>query len=346
MPVLVLGDTHVGNHMQFGGETVAGLNVRCKEIIQAIDLTIEDAIKRYEINAIVQLGDFFDTSRPNFATVCAAMDLVKKRPIPWHIITGNHDRASYGTPCSVSPFGKLPNVFVYETIVRTEINGAPWIMVPHVGNESDAAMAEGTKLRREVAQRPAFVAAHYGLVDNPRRPDQVAIQKLGLLEMPNTTALFGHEHTSRTAIKQGLSKAISVGSFAAVNFGDGRATYNSYVIDGLAIYRSENIHAPRFITISEYADIKEVDYPLYLRGPLDLLPTLNKLVEEGKIRGAGALAQDRHELASVRMAIQATADQDALLDAVLGVCNTLDEQGLVYEISMRNYQKASEKHGS
>ena len=65
MKVMILGDTQIANHKAMGGPVVNGLNRRCREILDAIDMAIVAAKYTYGIQAVVQVGDFFDLARPS-----------------------------------------------------------------------------------------------------------------------------------------------------------------------------------------------------------------------------------------------------------------------------------------
>jgi hypothetical protein len=60
MKILLIGDTQIANHKAMGGPVTGGLNLRCREILEALDYQIGYARQHYGIEAVVQVGDFFD----------------------------------------------------------------------------------------------------------------------------------------------------------------------------------------------------------------------------------------------------------------------------------------------
>ncbi len=351
MAILILGDTHIGNHIQFGGETVEGLNRRCREICNAIKLTVADAIRDHGVTDVVQIGDFFDTARPNFAVLCAAMELIKSSGVRWHIVAGNHDRAGFNAPCSVSPLGELPNVWTYEKVSRTEICGIPFVMVPYTGSESSAALAQAMKLVDAIGATNIALACHYGLVDNPSRSDHV--KRSDLVSYKNTTYFFGHEHCSRTELdilnsNGRKAKAISVGSFGGVNFHDSTSDYRSCIVrkSGSSIKASQypNNHAPIFITAHTMDGIREVRNghslaPLYVRSASEIEGSVAEKSVELGITAFTVQISKTSGIEKLRTELRATADSDVLVDAVAEVSTELQEQELVYEEAIRSMEK-------
>ena len=172
MRVLVLGDLHIWNHPQLGGPMEEGLNRRCRDLIRDISDVVEAAIAQHRIEAVVQLGDFFDKANPPPAVMNAAMGLLRKFDVQWHILAGNHDIRAFGAPSAIKPLGHLSNVKVYEEPTTVTIGRRLWAMVPFTSRTAKESIAW---VRNQPVVR--FACLHYGLVNRaqPDRPDTIPI---------------------------------------------------------------------------------------------------------------------------------------------------------------------------
>jgi len=259
MRVLVLADFHIWNHAQLGGPMEGGLNRRCRDLLRDIRDTVEGAKRNYGIEAVVQLGDFFDKSNPPPAVLNAAMGMLKESGVQWHILAGNHDIRSFGAPSAVTPLGKLDGVFVYDEPARRRLGGVPWAMVPFTSRTA----LESVRWARGTADIACF---HYGLVarKQPDRPDTVSTQELSESSSvgPLWWGYFGHEHGSRTL----SNRYASLGSFSQHNFGDPLVPYIGAIVDTreipcsnaykapLGVSKLTNLVGPRF------ADMRAIDF--------------------------------------------------------------------------------------
>jgi hypothetical protein len=91
MKILLIGDTQIANHKAMGGPMEGGLNLRCREILEALDYQIGYARQHFGIEAIIQVGDFFDLARPSAALYTAVIKLIKRHPVEWHYFGGEHE---------------------------------------------------------------------------------------------------------------------------------------------------------------------------------------------------------------------------------------------------------------
>jgi len=225
MSVLLIGDTQIANHKAMGGPMVGGLNRRCREILEALEYTIGYAREHCDIKAIIQVGDFFDIAKPSPALYTAVIELIKRHPVEWHIMAGNHDIASYDAPTAIAPLAHLANVKIYEKPTAVMIDGALWSLVPYTGPSCEAAIDEAYNVLD--GRLPRFWACHYGLVDKTAfpRPDLFNLH----YDRPSNNYqcwFFGHEHGSN-AHKQGVGRDYqSVGSFCDYDFGDGTKRFH------------------------------------------------------------------------------------------------------------------------
>jgi len=216
---LIIGDTHIWNHKWQGGQLVDGVNRRCREIVESILGTVDAAKREYGITSVVQLGDFFDGPKPSAALLDISIRMIKETGLPWHIIAGNHDIASYDAPSAIAPLGHVDGIHVYEKPTLVNIDGHQWAMVPYMGPNAVEALTKALP----ILQQANYAAVHYGLVYGPgSRTDLIdkdqwsALCKHGdRLQVP-PFGFFGHEHNSRVA---GVNYR-SVGAYTQSNFSD------------------------------------------------------------------------------------------------------------------------------
>jgi len=226
-----------------------GLNRRCRDLIRDISDVVEAAVRDHGVEAVVQLGDFFDKSNPPPAVMNAAMGLLKRFDVQWHILAGNHDIRAFGAPSAIKPLGHLSNVKVYEECSIVRIGYCPWAMVPFTAKtaKESVAWARGAG---------SFVACfHYGLVHRaqPDRPDTISIGDPLLMSMSWTPQwLFGHEHGARTHGRG----VCSVGAYSQHNFGDPLIPYRAAIVD------TSQRNAPTLLDIPgpRFTDLRSVDF--------------------------------------------------------------------------------------
>lgn len=265
MKILILGDTHIWNHSQLGGPMEGGLNRRCRGLIRDISDTVQGAITEYGIEAVVQLGDFFDKSNPPPAVMLAAMELLRRFDVQWHILAGNHDIRAFGVPSAIAPLRHLPNVKVYEEPALVELGGTPWAMVPFTARTADESVKKALELLSPAVDETRFACLHYGAVReySSNRPDVTPLRDYfwagHTLDRYPTNWFFGHEHGSRAVANTSEhTKARSLGSFCQHNFGDPNITYigaivDTNLLDGVKVVE---LMGPRFV------DLREVDFTL------------------------------------------------------------------------------------
>lgn len=277
MRVLCLGDTQIANHKAMGGPVIAGLNRRCREILQAIDMAVTAAKNTYDIKAVVQVGDFFDIARPSPALYMAVIELICKHDdVMWHIMAGNHDIASYDSPTAIAPLATLPNVRIYEKPTITLIGEKVWQMIPYTGPECATAIKQA--LEDPVLARNVF-CVHYAYTGKgPQRPDTFSCAFIPEETIKNSaTWLFGHEHGSAHATVHRTSSFRSLGSFCDFDFGSGCSIYHRCAIydteDRFSISALERIWGPTFADMSDTPfenstcinELAKGATPLYLR---------------------------------------------------------------------------------
>lgn len=93
MSVAFLADLHFANHRRHGGPIKAGINRRCRHVLDALQHAVALA-ERQGCEALVILGDLFDTTNPLQQIVTEVQRILEATQLPTHILMGNHDLVS------------------------------------------------------------------------------------------------------------------------------------------------------------------------------------------------------------------------------------------------------------
>lgn len=102
MRIAVCADLHIGLHRVFSGPTEAGINRRCRLVLDAVRCAVQAAWDARCTHFYV-LGDLFDTSRPSPQVLAATIDALRspdthdidgRPPMEVTVLCGNHDQVS------------------------------------------------------------------------------------------------------------------------------------------------------------------------------------------------------------------------------------------------------------
>jgi len=264
--VLFLGDLHLWNHKFEGGELVCGINRRCQELLDALDLTVSEAVAM-GCSAVVQVGDFFDQARPSGALLDAAIQLMLRHPVAWHIMAGNHDLAAFGTPSGLAPLRYIPGICVYEQPTQLLLCGRRVTLIPYVAH----SVLEALELSKGVLDGASLVVMHYGVVANPSRPDQISLPQIRSwwaevmgqssrdrffhwIGSQSVKILSGHEHGERTVAEfsmQNSNMAMGLGSFADLDWSAVRFPWPHAVLMNMDTWdvTPMKVHGPVFCVV-------------------------------------------------------------------------------------------------
>lgn len=86
-----VADLHLGNHQTHSGTLLAGINDRCRHILDALGRVV-DVVEADPDGVLVIEGDAFDKVRPNPPVLAAAQALFDR--VPTIVIKGNHEANS------------------------------------------------------------------------------------------------------------------------------------------------------------------------------------------------------------------------------------------------------------
>jgi hypothetical protein len=93
MKVAFVADLHVANHRKFGGAVEAGINRRCRLILDTVAASVAEA-STLGCEHYVILGDVFDTVTPEPQVITALRFALSKFNGDVWVLMGNHDQVS------------------------------------------------------------------------------------------------------------------------------------------------------------------------------------------------------------------------------------------------------------
>lgn len=130
--ISVVADVHVGNPRRLGGLTTAGLNDRCRLIIDTLKAACLEAHEQ-GCDALYVLGDLFDTMSPGPRVVAAVQRVLLQSlriGVPTAVIPGNHDAASSAPgDHALGPLAPVATVVERPSVLIT--GGVCVTMIPH-----------------------------------------------------------------------------------------------------------------------------------------------------------------------------------------------------------------------
>lgn len=174
--VCFCADVHVGNPRAFGGPMVSGINARGRHVLAALRAAVADAVA-CSSDALVVLGDLFDSSRATPQLVAAVMEVLTtaaENGVPVHLLLGNHDQESTDAgDNALAPLAIMEGVIVHEEprVVALRKSVELWMVPFQVGRASAwlpgvlESLAAGGKAGTSIA-----LALHLGVIDGATLP--------------------------------------------------------------------------------------------------------------------------------------------------------------------------------
>lgn len=161
MKITTVADVHAGNHPTKGGKYTAGINERCRSIVDVLKAASDIAREAGAILAIA--GDTFEIARPSPQIIRAVIDAIGSTPTV--IIPGNHDRVTdLPGDHALAPMGALPNVQIFD--VPTCLEGVLFIPPAPRGESSVGWLDDALTTMHGVHT----VIAHFGLPEGHEHP--------------------------------------------------------------------------------------------------------------------------------------------------------------------------------
>jgi len=268
--LLVLGDTHIGNHSAFGGRLVNGINSRCTELLDSLAFNVASVRDAHKVTAVVQLGDFFDSARPSASVVEAARRMIANTGIEWYILGGNHEWTSEDTESAVTYLRHTPNVTVITDVTYAKMGPVGALFLPYTQHDFKSLLQKSMHAISVNAHRTSMVFGHYGITEHhfEHRTDTLRVSeyvKITSNGWPPKTSVFGHEHSTRFIKANNTGNmAISCGSYADIAFESDRSPFGTVLsYDAQSknyIGRLVQLAVPRMIDCREFPDTSEHEF--------------------------------------------------------------------------------------
>lgn len=232
LDVCFCADVHVGNPRAFGGPMVSGVNARGRHVLAALRAAVDDAVADGS-DALVVLGDLFDSSRATPQLVAAVMEVLlaaAENGVPVHLLLGNHDQESTDAgDNALAPLAQMEGVTVHEEprVIALRKSVELWMVPFQVGRASAwlpgalESLAAGGKPGTTIA-----LALHLGVIDGATLPylrESPDAIDLGLLRELCARYGIGHVfcgnwHDRRVWEGAGVAKVVQVGALAPTGF--------------------------------------------------------------------------------------------------------------------------------
>jgi len=165
-------DVHLANHRICGGKYEAGLNDRCRLILDVLEEAVTSAYQM-DCDALIIAGDLFDTTRPSPQIIAATGQVLTKHPsLAIDIIVGNHDRNSdHPQDHALGPLGFAQNVRIWSQPALNVIEDGAVILMPfQAGPAKDWLPVEIEKIiGGGNVKQPTVLVTHLGLHDQAVR---------------------------------------------------------------------------------------------------------------------------------------------------------------------------------
>lgn len=165
MKIALLADIHVENHRRHGGELVAGVNNRCRLTLDALRVAIGVA-EAERVDALVVLGDLFDTDRPSPQVVAAVMRALdaRREGLRVIVVAGNHDlRTDAAGDHALAPL--YPVVEVVDAPSVVSLGRFDLLLLPYLAGKSADEIPAALERFRKTATSPAILCIHAGIAD-------------------------------------------------------------------------------------------------------------------------------------------------------------------------------------
>lgn len=372
-----IADVHVGNPRRFGGASSAGINVRGRAVVDALDR----AVRRSEelgSPALVVLGDLFDRSATDPRLMAATMRALASEKVRVLVLVGNHDQVStQPNDHALGPLAFVPNVVLVESPRKFNLpSGLELLLVPFEPGDARVYLPERLRALHDeaVARRrgastyvPLVVAGfHAGIADDTTpvflrdAPDALpAVDLLNVLHELNVRAAFaGNWHARRAWSRDGLD-ALQVGALVPTGFSnpgvDGYGTLAWIAQDRTVGW--EVLGGPRFLDVRTAEEFREASRMgqrgarVYLRwhcDPDDLATVreaLDEAIEAGHVVAGEAVVDTGEAVAATRTAAASARRAMSFDEALAGYIEAMPVQdgvdrGRVLDLARKYVRRA------
>jgi hypothetical protein len=349
--VAFCADVHVGNHKRHGGEVVAGLNRRCREVIEVLGRAV-DLANAEHCDGFVVLGDLFDTASPSPQMIAAVMDVLGGFDKQTWLVVGNHEQVSMAPgDHALGPLeeGGVAWVIDAPSIVSVS-RDVDIVLVPFV---KDARTSLIPTLRTLIGGRqPLMIGLHAGIEDDRTQhflrgsPGAVDLRDLvGLMTETGVPAVFsGDWHTHRNwDLHDGdwAMRVTQLGALCPTGWDNEGTSYGCLAIwdsEDPAVCSLRTIPGPRFIKVTSEASLREwcgpqIDRAKMPRVYIDFVAqrdqfaaaaaAVEEAVKAGSIAGGGARADSVAVEEAAARAAKAARGEDTLDAALVAFVNEM-----------------------
>jgi len=262
MKIAFCSDVHAGLHRRLGGPVDAGLNRRCRQIVDTLTRSVRRA-SDLRCDAFVVAGDLFDDARPAPQVIAAVRAALESGSTDMQVIVllGNHEMVS--TAPGDHALAPLAHGCGRIKVVEWPTRWGRLLLVPFRPGDARVWLPADVEMLIGAAPGAATVlCGHVGLIDGDT-PDYLrgsagaieAASVLALMEQHNLQfAAFGDWHQHASWLDGHL---IQIGALVPTGF-------DNLGLDGygtLAIYDDEagdriveEIPGPRFLDGEEVAE--------------------------------------------------------------------------------------------
>lgn len=204
MKIAFCADLHVWNHKVHGSDFNAGLNNRCRMVLDVLKRGASAAVA-VGCREFVVCGDVFDGVKPSPQMVAALQEVIEESEMEWHLLVGNHDSAS-SAPGDHALAPLLPVANVYEIPQVVELMGLDLVVVPYQAGIASEWFPEAVRsLTRRPLREERILCFHLGVEDSKTARslsgshDSVTVDMLRplMLDHEITASFAGNWHDHR-----------------------------------------------------------------------------------------------------------------------------------------------------
>lgn len=343
----LIADVHLGNPRRHGGPLVSGINRRCRQALAVLQRATELAVER-KCEALVVLGDLFDTTNPPQQVVAAAQQIFEGARIPVLSLLGNHEQVS--TDPGDHALGPLsPVAQVVSEPLSLVAGGVELLLVPFQPGPAaewlpgavEAAGSGGTG-------KPATLLLHLGLEDGETpsylRGTHDSVMVGQLADLCSTyeigSCFSGNWHEHRVVRDDPL--IVQVGALCPTGWDNpGLKGYGRVVFwDGYRMH-SKEVPGPRFLKMEpgeNWDSRKTRDCQMYVEvrcAPKNVpaaLADVREAVEDGVVVAGDVVPDQAVVRAAARSAATAARSADTRDQALAGYVENMElEEGVSRE---------------
>lgn len=337
-----VADVHVGNPKNLGGVSEAGLNLRCRLVV---DTLYRACMKARELNlsAVYVAGDLFDTAHPSPQMIRAVQKIAELMDLV--LLVGNHDLVSDAPGHhALAPLEPVATVVEKPTVIESGLVRV--LCVPFMpGNAQEWFPREMAKLAEEGTRADA-ICFHLGIKDDKTSHflvdahDCIDVKEVAkaMKSLGAVNAFAGNWHDHRIwRTKSGL-QIVQCGTLTPTGWNNpGHGIYGfMHTMHPDGSINKYQISGPRFLELRKEKDLYEAvslqseGHSVFVKfetGPklvTAMQQTLDELVEEGKLAGGIALSSKKEVSKAVSEAAKKVKDSNNLEETLSAFVNGMN----------------------